>query len=510
MLPGTKNKTLTDYWFYVYPILFALAYSQKPLFTFNQNTKFISGLAHAGYRDVSADWMAQITDPFPLFSGLLQLQHQLLGVFAGVHLSFLLIVALYGITGIWLAKNFLAQIEGKQRMLLIFSCIWLIVHSSELREIWLNYFPDGLADQYILRSFYQPTAFGVLLLTGATAYISGRLQLAAVLFILAPLFHPTYLIPSALIATTLTVLPANRSLGISRNKRIFFLSLVLFALTPYAIWCINSLSSGDPLIQEKAHQLLAEVRIPHHANPLLWEHGLTAKFFLVGLAASWFGRKWIIGQLIIVMLLFIAVTMLWAIIAPNPTLGVLAPWRLSVIIAPLCWIVVLATAARWLTGVISNKAFSSYTGLGWAFIIIVIGITSSIGIYRFYAGYHYKKTSDYYAISRFIETYHEPGSQYLIPIDQMNIRLEAGVPVFVTWKSHPTKDSEFLEWYKRIQAAQVIYDNQAGLTQSEMLVLKEKFSVTHVIWPTEKGDFPFLKMGSPVYSDKYFSLWDMR
>ncbi len=50
--------------------------------------------------------MARITDPFPLFSHLLQWQYQLLGLYAGTHLSFFLIAGAYGILGVLLAKSF--------------------------------------------------------------------------------------------------------------------------------------------------------------------------------------------------------------------------------------------------------------------------------------------------------------------------------------------------------------------------------------------------------------------
>lgn len=70
MAAGTDlhHKPIWRLW---YPLVFGLAYSQEALFSSNQNTKFITGLARAGYRDVAADWMAGITDPFPLFSQLL-------------------------------------------------------------------------------------------------------------------------------------------------------------------------------------------------------------------------------------------------------------------------------------------------------------------------------------------------------------------------------------------------------------------------------------------------------
>ena len=503
------KKTIADRWPYAYPVLFGLAYSQAALFTDNQNTKFISGLAHAGYRDLAADWMSRITDPFPLFSNMLEWQYRLLGLHIGVHLAFLLIVAAYGISGVWLAKSLLAHDEERPRVLFAFSLIWLFIHTIWVRSLWLCLFPDGLAGQYMLGSYYQPCCFGVLLLAGIAAYASGRPMVAAACFVLAQMFHPAYLISSALIATAITVLPANRSLGIGWGMRLLFLSLVVMALAAYAAWSVDSLTSGDPLVRDRAHQLLAETRIPHHAIPSKWRLGETVPFFIVGSAAAWLGRKWLIGQLLIVMLSVVAAAVLWAIMDYNPTFAVAAPWRVSVFLAPLAWVVLLSEVAKWITRKTRRGSFITLDGLGRASIIALI-LACLAGILGVVVDYQSKMGKKYYPISRFLENYHEPGNQYLVPLNQMNIRLEAGVPVFATWKSHPTKDSEFLEWYKRIETARAIYEKPADRAQPTMLDLLESHSVTHVIWPVSKGEFPFSRMGHEVYRDNYFTLWDMR
>ncbi len=116
----TQKKIFAGRWLLLYGILFGLSYPQEALFSSNQNTKFITGLARAGYGDIAADWMARITDPFPLFSHLLQWQYQLLGLYAGTHFSFFLIAGAYGILGVWLAKSFFEETEDRQRAVWVF------------------------------------------------------------------------------------------------------------------------------------------------------------------------------------------------------------------------------------------------------------------------------------------------------------------------------------------------------------------------------------------------------
>lgn len=511
MLDRTDNKIAISRLLYLYPLLFALSFSQAALFAANQNTKFISGLALAGYRDVAADWMAHITDPFPLFSNLLKWQYQFLGLHAGVHLSFLFLVAVYGASGVLLAKTLLAHDEESRRPLLMFSLIWLLVNTVGIRSLWLGIFPEGLASQYLIgtHNYYQPSCFGVLLFTGIIAYISGRPLWAALLFVVAPLFHPTYLISSLLIATAIILLPANRTHGITLGKRLLFISFVVLVLSIYAARNMEMLTSGDSLIREKAHRILAEVRIPQHSIPSKWNLLKTLMFFIVGSAAGWFGRKQLLGQLLLVMLLVVAVMILWAIIDYNPTVAALAPWRVSVFLAPLSWIVLLTALAKYLTQTSRWRSLFSVGTLGRSLIIVgVAGSLAGISVLAF--NYQQKKDEEYYPISRFLAEYHKTGNQYLIPLEQTNIRLEAGVPVYATWKSHPTKDSEFLEWYKRSVAARTIYNKPPDRAESDLLALIASRSVTHVVWPISKGDFPFYHLGQQVYKDNHFSLWDLR
>ena len=267
-----ENKFLR-LWFCCYPIFFGIAYSQAVIFTSNQNTKFVSGLALAHYRDVASDWMAGISDPFPVFSYILKWQYELLGLFAGVHLAYLFLLALYGITAVWLAGHLTERDDHRPRILFVFSLMWMFIHFVRVRDNWLSLIPDGLAGQYILGEYYQPCVFGVLLLTGTAAYVSRRTILAAVCLVLAALIHPTYLISSIMIAVSITVIPANRYLEISWCKRLIFLSLFSLVVGTYAIWMVHHLGSGDPVIAKQAHKLLAETRIPHHAILSQWDCG---------------------------------------------------------------------------------------------------------------------------------------------------------------------------------------------------------------------------------------------
>jgi di/tricarboxylate transporter len=53
--------------------MFYGAYTQPPLFSGNQNTYFLKGIADSGFGFLSGDWLANQTDPVPVFSALVRL-----------------------------------------------------------------------------------------------------------------------------------------------------------------------------------------------------------------------------------------------------------------------------------------------------------------------------------------------------------------------------------------------------------------------------------------------------
>ena len=496
-------------WYSIYPLIFGLAYAQKAIFTENQNTKFISGLAMAHYGDIASDWMAHITDPFPLFSFILKWTYQVIGLHLGVHLSFLTLAGFYAMFSLWLAKTFVSNDMQKSRILWIFSFLWLLIHTEGPRQFWGHFFPDGLSYQYMLGEYYQPCCFGVFMLGGIAAYHSKRLILSAVCFIIAPLFHPTYIIASFLVPVGLILIPANRNLGITWKNRVIFVCLVLATLLPYTIWSANRLTCGNPEIMKKAHLILTTHRIPHHALPSHWSLRLTAQFFIVGFLAVWIGRKSFLGQILLILMscafLFTSLTLIWL----NETFAALAPWRISVLAAPLSWVIIVAKFAEWISIKVENKNNLTLKRYKLTTFILV-GAACLVGPVETFLNYRDKAERTDYLITKYIAGHHTHGNQYLVPPWLKNIRLEAGIPVFVTTKSHPTKDTEFLTWHDRVTIANQFFHHYKDHTCPELNTLLTSNSMTHIIWPAANGRFPVESLGHKIYSDRYFSLWDIR
>ncbi|MBU4054584.1 MAG: hypothetical protein KKA41_09475, partial [Proteobacteria bacterium] len=77
-------------------------------------------------------------------------------------------------------------------------------------------------------------------------------------------------------------------------------------------------------------------------------------------------------------------------------------------------------------------------------------------------------------------------------------------------KSNPTKDQEFLAWYERLKTAEELYRYPATRKPSETARLLRDNTLTHILWPESQGLFPYEAIGHNVYTDKHFSLWDVR
>ena len=57
-------------------VVFAAMYTQAPLYDSNQNSYFLHGLSDGRLGFLSNDWMATTTDPFPVFSVLVELTYR--------------------------------------------------------------------------------------------------------------------------------------------------------------------------------------------------------------------------------------------------------------------------------------------------------------------------------------------------------------------------------------------------------------------------------------------------
>jgi hypothetical protein len=119
----------------------------------------------------------------------------------------------------------------------------------------------------------------------------------------------------------------------------------------------------------------------------------------------------------------------------------------------------------------------------FALLFIAAGAFAGAGLVKSTWEYRDRVESDDRPIMAEIENTKQPGEVYLIPLDMQDFRLETGAPAYVEFKSIPYKDTEVLEWYRRVSLAGSLYRapyKREGCKIVSMLALD---GVTHVILP---------------------------
>ena len=80
---------------------------------------------------------------------------------------------------------------------------------------------------------------------------------------------------------------------------------------------------------------------------------------------------------------------------------------------------------------------------------------------------------------QFVAATRSPDDLYLVPPSMAEFRLETGAPVFVTYKSHPYKDVEIIEWYDRLETADDFY---ADVDCDRLGELSAERMLSHVVF----------------------------
>jgi len=142
-------------------VAFAIAFTQWPLYSENQNTKFLQGLAAAGVGTLNEDWLANTVDPLPAFSLLVQLTAGLLhpSLFY-LFQALLLGVYLFSLVGI---ANIVFGLNRTRAGTVVFLVSVIALHSS---LVWPFSMPvmgtslgwllqAGVANQYLFNPVFQ-------------------------------------------------------------------------------------------------------------------------------------------------------------------------------------------------------------------------------------------------------------------------------------------------------------------------------------------------------------------
>jgi hypothetical protein len=496
LVPNTPWKTL------LFLVLLVLTFAQSPLYTDNQNTKFLFGAAKAGYGYLMDDWMLKTLDPMPVFTKLIEEIYRYTDP-AVFYLIFGLMVAIYGYHLIGISR----RIEPRMKEPEVFAIFMGLFFAANC-HLLLGGIDGGVAGQYLLGDYYQPCVMGVLLLTAIQFFLDHRLIQAAAAMTLAAVFHPFYIPTSLLLLSAMSVhwLWQRRGVGpVSVSALLFSLFVI-----PLTLQYKATFPATTPELWNKAIYIISVLRIPHHTQVSVFFSHKTVFMLIVMISAFiWVGKtplRWILAVLLIPILFFIP----YLYFFPNVNLSYTSPWRTSVIVYPIAATVLLTRLSVWLRDRLRERSVSpkkirlAVTGV--IALAVCLGIADHI---KRYIAYHRSPEA---VVTRFAKEHAKKGQIYLIPPKKHNFqsfRMDTGLPVLATWKTHPFKDIQVMEWYERSERALSFYEKA---NDPEICRLADTFvqdyGITHVVVPE-----PEVLSGCPgvreLYGDAHYRVVEL-
>lgn len=439
-------------------VLFAIAHSQISLYSGNQNSYLLHAVVNANGGTLSQDWFAGTRDAFPLFTwlsaSLIRLSPFLL------HAAYYTILTVAGMA-FWHIIRHLTPRSGWQGRTLVMAALTLLF-SMELNfrtqhlpaPLDSAFWTGGLANQYLLGGIFQPSVFGAFLLAAVALHLNNRPKMAVAALIATTAFHFSFILSagSLLLAIAWTLW---REENQPRLALILTLSggLALLALATANLW---RFAPTSPDAFTRAQSILFTIRLPHHADPRIWWTNLSwLKLALITFAIVLCPAR----PLRRLMLSGIAVAaVVWTAFAitRSPSLGLIFPWRISVILMPLSLILLASALVERLALPRVGRLLVTITAIAATAVCLYAALCGARGL----ASLSSTRIPKWHALGAKIRAHLEPHDVILIAPHMEEVRLNTGIPVWVDRKNHPCLDTEVLEWRHRLLAAEAWFSGK--------------------------------------------------
>lgn len=465
-------------------IVFGISYTQSPLYTSNQNTYLLHGLANGNMGFLSYDWMANTTDPFPVFSLLVSLTYSNASTFF-FYIYYVIIIGVF-ICSIMGITSIVWGIDRSHRECLTYFVVITSICSTAFGSLsnkligvnLSNIVQGGVAGQYILGSVFQPSTFAVFLLLSVYTFLRNKPFISVLFLGVAANLHASYLLSAAALTLSYMTIIIIEDKQYRKALLIGFLSLIVVA--PLVTYLFLSFASTSAEIMSQAQSILVDYRIPHHAKVGVWFGKSTLiKLAIVSCALLVLRKNRIWLVLLIPFFTSLSLTLI-QVLTESKFLALLFPWRISSFLVPLSSFVLAAGAVSFIfhryAQVISNYRKAINLSLITALVLLFLS-----GIFISYLKYKNHNNADFIPMMNFVTATKMKDDIYLIPTGLERFRLQTGARILVDKKTHPYKDVEVIDWYNRIQIANKFF---TGSTESQCDVLKDissRYGVNHVI-----------------------------
>ncbi len=482
-------------------IIFAISYTQSPLYTSNQNSYLLHGLANAGLGDLSQDWMVMTKDPFPVFSFLIELTYTYLSPnFFYVYYGIIQCIFIYSILGI--ATKVWGIDRSNREYLTYFALVTLScsVGFSDLRAM----VQAGLAGQYILGPVFQPSTFGVFLLLSIFSFLRDKKFLAVLYLGIAANFHQSYLLSAAAITISYMVLIIT---GEKDFRKAFAVGLFSFFLVlPVICYSYLSFLPASQKTLEEAQDILINYRIPHHANFTAWFDMENFTKIVMMIAALYFTRGKRDVWIIMLVSFVIGLSLTFVQVATGShSLALIFPWRISSFLVPLSAFILLGYAVSYVFSRYSLSIENKAKKIDFTVKVLLILLFTK-GVVKIYSKYEKHVSKDFVEVAAFVADKKEAADVYMIPIGIKRFRLLTGVPILVDKKTHPYKDIEMVEWYKRIQLVDQFYSGDKTSRCNTLNDILQQYEVSHIVIDNE-NPLDYCSNLTRIYNDKSYYVY---
>jgi len=476
-----------------------LAYGQFPLYEGNYNTYLLHGFAWAGRGQLEYDWLAKTSDPFPVFSALVAIP-------AALDWRWFFYLGHGALLGVYLyaTVRLVEGVFGQSRP----TSVVVLIPILALPQVWLGrdaisyafngdwgwYLQSGVAMQYLVGHMFQPSLFGVLCVASLAAFVQRRDRIALLLAAAAVLLHFSYWI-AALGLTAGYAFVRWRETGDGRAALRY--AAAGFLLCAAASLPVLRFIPTDAATAAEAARILTNVRLPHHALPSRWL-GHPSIFWVQGpLLVAGAGVVWRtrIRWVFLMVLAFGALLFVAQVLTDSRPLALLFPWRVSVVLVPVAFSLVIGALSRGLWARCPSRYASAF---GTMLAILAAG----------YGYLHTRTQVREYERDPIVPMLHAaraiatPQTLFAVPKDMQRFRLETGAPTFVDYKSHPYRDVEVIEWYARMSLIDEL-DAEDPLQVCEAVAsLHERYGVAHFVRSTQHP-LPCARLGTAFQDAKF-------
>jgi hypothetical protein len=532
-------------WFLLCVVAGTLTCGQAPLYYSNQHQYLLHGLAQAGSGQLARDWLANTVDPTPLFTVLIKWTVQWTDARL-IHVYYALLIGLYFASLIELGVAAVGRV-GDWNCRWVLLALLLLVHSAAIR--WASYrvfgqdyswyLQAGVAGQYVLGAMFQPSVFGVLLIAALWQFTRQRHLLAVLALAIASAFHSTYLLHAGLLALGMGISLWRSGAGRDGVRTVV---AAVFLLAPTAAAMLWRFQPTSKELLAQAQHILVHVRIPHHCLPALWCDGIAiVQLALMGVSLPLLHRQ----RLFVVVMLSAAGALaltLMQLATGSDALALLFPWRISAVLVPMAMSVLIAQILRVLPREIASLSQASFERsrlhlTRWVSIGLVFAFSLS-GSALMLLRQGYQQSPEEESLLAFVRENALPGDVYLlpvqmpnlkattrgslssdfkpaaakqrdarlIPIDLQRFRLSTGAPIYVDFKSIPYKDTEVLEWQRRMWQVER-WNRQLSAGRLDLDELRRE-GITHIVQRAGEQSHPAELVS--VYEDSVYRVLQLR